>query len=124
MIARQGGDARIVEDERLLPHAASQDTVRADRDGVVQAVDAERIGRSSMLLGAGRDRADAPIDPAAGIVLHVEPGDAVTAGTPLMHLHHNRAAALDEAATLARAAVTIDDGPYEARPLILDWIHE
>jgi thymidine phosphorylase len=97
--------------------------LRAGRSGIVQAVDAERIGRASMLLGAGRERADAAIDPAAGIVLDVEPGDAVTLETPLMHLHHNHPAALSEAAALAASAVTIGEEPPAAGPLILDWVH-
>jgi thymidine phosphorylase len=90
---------------------------------VVQAIDAERIGRASMLLGAGRERADARIDPAAGIALTVEPGDSVEAGAPLMHLHHNQPPALDEAAALAASAVAIGDAPVERLPLVIDWIH-
>jgi pyrimidine-nucleoside phosphorylase len=123
MVARQGGDAGIVEDRGRLPRARAQQPVLSPRSGIVQDVDAERIGRASMLLGAGRARADAAIDPAAGIVLEVEPGDAVSAGSPLMHLHHNGPALLDDAIALAASAITIDDGPVEPAPLILDWIH-
>ena len=123
MVARQGGDPRIVDDDRVLPTASSMVTVPASRGGVVQTVDAEGIGRASMLLGAGRERADAAIDPAAGIVLDVEPGDHVTAGAPLMHLHHNRVSGLDDVVALAASAVSIDDGPCEGGPLILDWVH-
>lgn len=97
--------------------------VPAPCSGVVLAMDAEKVGRASMLLGAGRERADAPIDHAAGIVLEVAPGDDVRAGAPLMVLHHNDAPALEEARALAAAAVTIGDHPPVPPPLILDWIH-
>ena len=123
MVARQGGDARIVEDRSRLPRARSRAPVLSPRSGVVQEVDAERIGTASMLLGAGRGRAEDAVDPSAGIVLEVEPGDAVAAGSPLMHLHHNGPATLDEAIALAASAVTIDDRPVQAAPLIMDWIH-
>ncbi len=123
MIARQGGDARIVDRDDLLPWAARRTPVAASRSGVVQQIDAERIGRASMLLGAGRDRVDAPIDHAAGVVLAVEPGSRVEAGAPLMELHDNHAGQYDDARSLASAAVTIGDQAPPAVPLILDWIH-
>ena len=123
MIARQGGDARIVDRDDLLPWAARRTVVEAPRSGVVQHVDAEQIGRASMLLGAGRDRVDAPIDHAAGIVLAVEPGSRVETGAPLMELHDNHAGQYDEARALAGAAVTLGDGAPPVVPLILDWIH-
>jgi pyrimidine-nucleoside phosphorylase len=123
MVARQGGDAGIVEDRSRLPRARSRAPILSPRSGVVQAVDAERIGTASMLLGAGRSRAEEAVDPSAGIVLEVEPGDGVAAGSPLMHLHHNRPATLDDAIALAASAVMIDDRPVTAAPLIMDWIH-
>jgi pyrimidine-nucleoside phosphorylase len=123
MVERQGGDPRIVDDEEILPRARAIDPLLAPRSGSVQAVDAERVGRASMLLGAGRERAEDTIDPAAGIVLDVEPGDPVTAGATLMHLHHNRPASLEDAAALAASAVIIGDEPLPPAPLILDWIH-
>ncbi|MCC7179816.1 MAG: thymidine phosphorylase [Acidobacteria bacterium] len=123
LVARQGGDASLVDDARVLPQARARTPVPAPCSGVVLAMDAEKVGRASMLLGAGRERADAPIDHAAGIVLEVAPGDDVRAGAPLMVLHHNDAPALEEARALAAAAVTIGDHPPVPPPLILDWIH-
>jgi pyrimidine-nucleoside phosphorylase len=123
MVARQGGDASLVDDERVLPIARQRAPIAAARSGVVVAVDAERVGRASMLLGAGRERVDAPIDHAAGIVLEVSPGDEVRAGAPLMFLHHNGTRRLEEACVLAAEAVIIGDQAPSPSPLILDWIH-
>ncbi len=123
MVARQGGDASLIDDEHVLPSARQRTPIVAPRSGVIEAVDAEKVGRASMLLGAGRERADAPIDHAAGIVLEVSPGDEVRAGAPLMALHHNDTRQLDEARILAAEAVTIGDQPPSPSPLILDWIH-
>lgn len=89
---------------------------------MVAAIDAERIGRAAMRLGAGRDRKDAAIDHAAGVVLAVTHGEAVEAGQPLLDLHHNDAPGLDEARALAEAAVRIVDTVAPAPPLIIDWI--
>lgn len=123
MVARQGGDARLIDDEHVLPSARQRTPIAAPRSGVIEVVDAEKVGRASMLLGAGRERAEAPIDHAAGIVLEVSPGDEVRAGAPLMTLHHNDPRQLDEARILAAQAVIIGDRPPSPAPLILDWIH-
>jgi pyrimidine-nucleoside phosphorylase len=122
MVARQGGDASLIDDERVLPSARQRTRIVAPRSGVIEAVDAEKVGRASMLLGAGRERADAPIDHAAGIVLEMSPGDEVRAGAPLMALHHNDPRQLDEARIMAAEAVTIGDQPPSPSPLVLDWI--
>jgi thymidine phosphorylase len=121
LIARQGGDARLVEDDSVLPWAAHQEVLVAPRAGVVQTVDARLIGRASMRLGAGRDRVDDTIDPSAGIVLAVEPGDSVTAGAPLLTLHHGDRQ-VDEARQLAASAIQIGEAPAPAAPLILEWV--
>jgi pyrimidine-nucleoside phosphorylase len=122
MIAWQGGDPRLVDRDDVLPSASRRTQVPALRTGVVEGIDAGQIGRASMLLGAGRDRVDAAIDHAAGIVLMVSPGDQVTAGMPLMELHDNHAAQFDRARELAEDAITFTDEPIAASPLILDWI--
>ncbi|MEZ5283428.1 MAG: hypothetical protein R2712_01205 [Vicinamibacterales bacterium] len=67
MVARQGGDPRIVEDGGRLPAARQVERIDATAGGVVAAVDAERIGVAAMLPGAGRETAGAAIDPAAGV---------------------------------------------------------
>jgi pyrimidine-nucleoside phosphorylase len=122
MIARQGGDAGIVDDPSRLPQATRHAEVAAQAGGYVQAIDAERIGRASMLLGAGRERADQAIDPSAGIVLRVKPGDPVDQGATLMVLHYNEGRSLDDARALASSAVTIGAGAPPVAPQILDWV--
>jgi thymidine phosphorylase len=87
--------------------------------GFVVAVDAGRIGRASMLLGAGRERLDSAIDYGAGILLQASVGDQVTSGQPLAQLHIGRTARLDEARQLAATAFTIGDGPPAALPRVL-----
>ena len=56
VIARQGGDASVVDDYARLPSTAAREDVTAVRSGFIVGIDAERIGRASMLLGAGRER--------------------------------------------------------------------
>jgi thymidine phosphorylase len=81
MIRAQGGDP----DAPLL-EAKAVDHVTADRDGVVVGVDALDVGIAAWRLGAGRSRQEDPVDPAAGVICHVRPGDHVHAGDELFEL--------------------------------------
>jgi pyrimidine-nucleoside phosphorylase len=122
MVARQGGDAAIVEDARRLPQAARRHVVAAPGDGFVAAIDAEAVGRSSMLLGAGREKVGDVIDPGAGIVIRRKPGEPVAAGEPVLDLHYNDGARLADAVRLAESAVSIAAAAPEVGPLVLDHV--
>jgi pyrimidine-nucleoside phosphorylase len=124
LVARQDGDARIVSDPSRLPRAAQTKTVDATADGYLVRLDAELVGRSSMLLGAGRDRVEAVIDPATGIVVHKKPGDHVSKGEPILALHYNDARRLDEAVRLAHIAIEVGHAPPAAVPLVRAWVHD
>ena len=82
LIAAQHGDARVADDPSLLPQAPVRLELPSPAAGFVQRIRAESIGRSAMLLGAGRETKEDTIDPAAGIVLLKKAGDAVKAGEP------------------------------------------
>ncbi|MBN9606062.1 MAG: thymidine phosphorylase [Actinomycetales bacterium] len=81
MIAAQGGDP-----DAPLPTPKETHTVTADRDGVLTRQLALPFGIAAWRLGAGRARKEDPVDHAAGIDLHVKPGDPVRAGDPLFTL--------------------------------------
>ena len=76
-VEAQGGDPRIVDDPSLLPGAPVCHEVRAGRDGWLQAVDAEAIGRAAAGVGAGRQRKEDAIDLGVGIDFLVRVGDEV-----------------------------------------------
>jgi pyrimidine-nucleoside phosphorylase len=124
VVAHQGGDPSIVSDRSRLPRAAHQRTLTATQDGYLSWLDAEPIGRSSMALGAGRDRVEGVIDPATGIVIDKKPGDRVAKGEPVMTLHYNDARRLDAAMQLATSAIFIGETPPADVPLVQAWVHE
>ena len=65
---------------RRPPTAAFQHVLEAQRDGRIGGVDNRRLARLAKLAGA-------PRSPAAGLELHVNVGDAVLRGQPLITLH-------------------------------------
>jgi pyrimidine-nucleoside phosphorylase len=121
IIETQGGDPKVVDDYDRLPHVPPEHRhhVKAPRRGYVDTLDAERIGRASVALGAGRDRVEDPVDFAVGIVVLVKPRDEVQAGQPVLELHYRDRARLDAALSLAVSAVTIADMPPAPAGLIV-----
>ncbi|WP_020013407.1 thymidine phosphorylase [Promicromonospora sukumoe] len=99
MIAAQGGDV-----DAPLPVAKETETVVATESGVLTSLDAYAVGVAVRRLGAGRARKEDAVQAAAGIEIHVKPGEQVTAGQPLMTLH------TDTPERFARARAALDGG--------------
>ncbi len=54
-VAAQGGDPRVADDPSLLPRSGAVRAIRASEAGYVARFDTEGVGRSAMVLGAGRE---------------------------------------------------------------------
>jgi len=119
IIEGQGGDPRVVDDYSRLPAAPSRTVVVAERAGYLTRLDAELVGRASVVLGAGRDRVDDTVDPAVGFLLKAKPGAQVSAGDPILEIHYREQAKLDAALVMARRAITIGDEPPVLRAIIV-----
>ena len=119
MIARQGGDRRIIDDYSRLPLVPDREHCVAPRAGFVTGMKAEAVGRASNMLGAGRTKVGDPVDHAVGIVALAKPGDAVEHGQPLLEIHHRDRRGLDAARALCGEAVTIGDEAPQPRANVL-----
>jgi len=122
MIEAQGGDPRVVEHPERLPSAELRVPVRATVSGVVASIDALELGLVGVAMGAGRTRADQPIDHAVGIELAVKVGATIAAGEPLAIVHvrsEEAAARLEE--RIGRA-FTVGDAAPAPRPMVLEAI--
>ncbi|MFB0841933.1 pyrimidine-nucleoside phosphorylase [Paenibacillus oleatilyticus] len=119
-IAAQGGDAHVAVDPARLPQAARRVDVPAPEEGYVAAIDAEALGITAMLLGAGRATKEDKIDLAVGIKLFKRVGDPVKKGEPLAELYINRDDSAETAEMMRRtaAAFTIASAPAEKLKLI------
>ena len=119
IIAHQGGDPKVVDDYSRLPHAPSRQFVRAGQAGYIEVLDAELVGRASVMLGAGRDRVEDPVDPAVGIMVLAKPGDQVAAGDPVLELHYRDPARRDQALALLSRAIVIGETSPTWRPVLV-----
>jgi pyrimidine-nucleoside phosphorylase len=122
MVAFQGGDVGAIDDPARLAVGPRNEPVTAARGGFVRAVDAESIGRATVLLGAGRDTAGAPVDHAVGAVVLRKPGDRVAAGEALAQLYYRSEDRLSPARRLVAEAFVVGDDAPAAAPLVLEVI--
>src|SRR5437763_1955713 len=67
LVYAQDGDATTLEIMRQIHQAPVVRPIESAVEGTVKQMDAESIGRASLLLGAGRQKADEAIDFAVGI---------------------------------------------------------
>ncbi len=122
IIIRQGGDPNVVDYYGNFASTPRRALVQADRGGYVTALDAELIGRATMLLGAGRDRVEDRVDHAAGAMLLKVVGDGVKSGEALVELHYRDPAKLPAAVEMTRRACVIGDAPPQPLPLLLETL--
>ncbi len=122
LIVSQHGDPRVVDQLSLLPTADHKIPVPSPQGGYVLRIRAEAIGRGAMLLGAGRETKESPIDLGVGVVLQKKVGDPVQVGETLALLHARGSrsqASLNEALTMIEGAYEISPTPVERPKLIL-----
>ena len=87
LIYAQDGDATLVE-KLLETHTAPiVQPFPAPSSGKVKRMDAELIGRASVILGAGRQRANDPIDFSVGFSRIKKVGEKVAEDEPLFMIH-------------------------------------
>lgn len=117
LVQAQGGNPSVADDPSLLPQARWQMPVPCPQDGWVEAVHAETVGRTVMLLGAGRARKEDAIDHAVGVVLAHKVGDQVRTGETLATVHANDEERGKQAVAAIQGAFRI--GPAPVQPPLL-----
>lgn len=124
MVGLQGGDPRTLDDPAQLPAAIIHAQVTAPRTGLIEAVNAEAVGRAALLLGAGRARITDKVDPGAGITALKKIGEPVVTGETMAILHTNQRDCLAEALKLMKTAFHITTEPVSMPALITLEIQE
>lgn len=117
MITAQGGNGDVVWDIGLLPHSRMVHTLFSEENGYL-VVNSLYLGRSAMLLGAGRENKESAVDLAVGLKLHARTGDKVEKGQPLLTLYYNDEEKVLPAVKQAQQGLRVESGPAGRRPLI------
>lgn len=118
MVEAQHGNVEQIRNPELLPKAGNIIEVKSKASGYIKGIDAESIGISALLLGAGRETKESPIDYAVGIVLNKKVGDYVKAGETIAYIHSNDMERVPESTEKLLGAYVFTDEKPEIRPLI------
>ena len=118
MVEAQGGDSSVLRDPEKFQKAPFKADVLADRDGYIVKMNAEECGIASVVLGAGREKKDSPIDFSAGIMMMKKYGEQVRKGEKLATLYTSKQESLAEAERMYKEAVVIGDEKPAAEPLV------
>src|SRR5438093_4534340 len=107
LVYAQDGDATTVEKILEQHRAPIIQPWPAESAGVVKKMDAEPIGRASVLLGAGRRKADDPVDFAVGFSGIKKVGEHVDLEEPLFVIHARNERSIVNITPLLEKAVDI-----------------
>ena len=118
MAKAQGGDNRVIYDTNCFAKAPYQKEILAKEDGIIQAMDTEKCGIASVLLGAGRETKDSPVDLTAGILLHKKTGDMVKKGDVLATMFTSKEELFTSAEAKYHSAITIGKTEVTRKPLV------
>lgn len=120
-IKGSGGNPEVCDDYSLLPTAKEKDVFSAPKEGYIEHLNAELIGRAAMMLGAGRATKDDIIDHSVGIVMCAKVGDKLEKGDAILEIFHNGNLREEVLETLTEAVV-ISDKKVEKQEIILEII--
>lgn len=119
MVEAQGGDASVIRNPEGFKKAKIIREIYAQTGGYVSGIHTEACGTASVVLGAGRETKESPIDYSAGIMLKVKLGDLIKAGDLLAVLHTSTEELYQKGKTILQKAIEISS----EKPVIAPLIH-
>ena len=118
MVTAQYGNAAQIDNPELLPKANHIVDILTEKEGYVRAIDAEEVGRAALVIGAGRETKESPIDYSVGIILVKKVGHKVIMGDILAKVHINDMQKLEECKQKIIDAYDLSMEIPKTRPLI------
>ncbi len=109
MVGAQGGDTSFIDDYSKLPTCEHMTEIIAEQDGYVTYTSSKTIGEASVILGAGRRKAEDSIDYGAGIVLHKTAGEYAKKGELLAILYTGNTDSLADATEMFLQGVELTE---------------
>lgn len=106
------------DENPVFKNATHKHEVKSSVDGYIIKTDAEKIGVSAVILGAGREKKDDTIDMSAGIILNKKTGDKVNKGEVIATLYSCKQNSFQSAKKQFLDALEITEQEPTKEPLI------
>ena len=116
-IKNQGGESLELEKASVITD------VLAPRTGYLSAINSEKVGSASVILGAGRVNITDAIDHSAGIEFFKKIGDAIEEGEVIARIHTNMADSVEAAKKIILENITIGSDAVDAEILIVSTVY-
>ncbi|XP_061176775.1 thymidine phosphorylase-like [Saccostrea echinata] len=97
----------------VLPKAKFVTPIKSKCSGFVYAINSQKCGVCSKMLGAGRQASTDQIDPSVGLELCVDIGASISEGDIWIKIHHDREVIPDDIMTLLEEAIDVQSSPPE-----------
>ena len=118
MVKNQEGDTTYIEDINKFPKAKFIEPIIAQKEGYIQEINAEEIGKVACNLGAGRIKKEDKIDYTVGIKLCKKVSEKVLQGEKLAYIYANDIEELQNAKQKMENIIKIDNEKKEKAPTI------
>jgi pyrimidine-nucleoside phosphorylase len=121
LVEAQGGDTTYIDHPEKFPMAKHIRKLPAPKRGYVHTINAAMIARGVHLLGAGRDT-HGKVDHAVGVSEIKKVGTQVKQGEPLMMIHYNDEAKLEQALNYFKDAYRLAPKRPTPPPLVVERV--
>ena len=121
-VVAQGGNGEWIKNPDNFPKAKFCEDIFAENDCYISSMNAEEIGISSVILGAGREKKDDTIDMTAGIILNKKTGDKIKKGDIIATLYTNNESSLKSAKEKFLKSLELSDIKPQEIPLIYEIV--
>lgn len=122
LIENQGGDISYIENTEKFVKANYKYPVYSKKDGYIQELNAEKVGKIAMNLGAGRIRKEDNIDYSVGVELNKKVGDFAKESEILGYIYANDEYKGKNAVQELENIYIIEDTPVEKIKDIIEVI--
>ncbi len=119
LVKAQGGDISVLQQPERYGNAEQSATLASPADGYVSAMNTRQIGLAAVALGAGRQKADDPIDSRAGIILHKKVGEPVAKGEPVLTAYAGSRQKLTDGMDRLEQAIRFSEKPPGEIPALI-----
>lgn len=121
-ISSQGGNIKLFDDIENFCKPKFCFSIKSKTDGYISKIDAQQIGKTALLLGAGRQKKEDEIDYSAGVVLNKTFGDKVCSGEEIACLYSSVVSDFTNATEMFEGAITFSDTKPKTTPIVIKTI--
>lgn len=122
-VKAQGGDLSSLDRIEQINISSEKTTWKAPKEGYLNHIQTDNIGRILIELGAGRKRAEDPVDHSVGIVFHKKLGAKLKKGDPIATVFYKAGTSIRDEEDLFFKSIEISASKKPVPKLIIEVVN-